>query len=232
MEAARQLNHSDLPGVPSFSGTLAQDAKAATDFLSSTPDTLDARQHLRDLKEDFFRRHAAGMYADLTANYTRFLRVSELVYAAAERFPFLLPTREQIAAERAMRRQSEKKGVEIDQGFFVAHVLADARAGNHLIQAMLLPKREAESLIAEFRRTGFVDLGGATVERSGKIGQVCLTNPKFINAEDDATITALEIGIDLVLLDESIEVGVLRGGLLDHPKYRGRRVFNAGINLT
>jgi thioesterase DpgC len=232
MEAARQSIPSDLPATPSFGGTLAQDAKTATDFLSAAPDTPEAREHLRDVKEAFFRRHAAAMYADLTANHTRFLRVSELVYGAAERFPFLLPTRAQIAAERTLQRQSAKKGLEIDQGFFIAHVLADERAGNHLIQAMLLPKREAEGRIGEFRQTGFVDLGGATVERKGRIGQVCLTNPKFINAEDDAATAALETAIDLVLLDENIDVGVLRGGLLDHPKYTGRRVFNAGMNLT
>jgi thioesterase DpgC len=232
MEAARQLNPSDLPAAPSFNGTLAQDAKTAADFLSAAPDAPDARAHLRELKEAFFRRHAAAMYADLTAGHARFLRVSELIYDAAERFPFLLPTRAQIAAERALARQSAKKGLEIDQGFFLAHVLADATAGNHLIQAMLLPKRAAEDRIGEFRRTGFADLGSATVERKGRIGQVCLTNPKFINAEDDAAMAALETAVDLILLDENIDVGVLRGGLLDHPKYAGRRVFNAGINLT
>jgi thioesterase DpgC len=237
MEAARQLNPSDLPAAPSFNGTLAQDAKAATDFLSAASlstasDTPETAAHLRNVKEAFFRRHAAAMYADLTANHTRFLRVTDLVYGAAERFPFLLPTRAQITAERALRRQSAKKGLEIDQGFFIAHVLADAKAGNHLIHAMLLPKREAEDAIGEFRRTGFVDLGGATVERKGRIGEVCLTNPKFINAEDDAATAALETAVDIVLLDENIDVGALRGGLLQHPKYAGRRVFNAGINLT
>jgi (3,5-dihydroxyphenyl)acetyl-CoA 1,2-dioxygenase len=232
MEAARQLNQAHLQAAPSFSGSLAQDAKTATDFLSATPDTAEASEHLRDVKEAFFRRHAAAIYADLTTDHTRFLRVSELVYGAAERFPLLLPTRAQIAAERALARQSAKQGLEIDQGLFIAHLLADENAGNHLIQAMLLPKQEAEERIGEFRRLGFVDLGGATVERKGRIGQVCLTNPKFINAEDDTAMAALETAIDLVLLDEEIEVGVLRGGVLEHPKYAGRRVFNAGINLT
>jgi thioesterase DpgC len=172
------------------------------------------------------------MYADVTANYSRSLRVAELVYTAADHFPGVLPTRAQNAAERALKRQSAKEGREIDQGQFIGHVLADTKAGNHLIHAMLLPKREATERIAEFRRTGFVDLGAATVERKGNVGQVCLTNPKFINAEDDTAMAALETGIDIVLLDEQIQVGVLRGGLLDHPKYAGRRIFNAGINLT
>src|SRR5207248_770559 len=33
-------------------------------------------------------------------------------------------------------------------------------------------------------------------------------------------------------LDPEIEVGVMRGGVLDHPRYAGRRIFGAGINLT
>jgi thioesterase DpgC len=42
----------------------------------------------------------------------------------------------------------------------------------------------------------------------------------------------METAVDLVLLDDAIEVGVLRGGTVQHPKYAGRRIFNAGINLT
>jgi (3,5-dihydroxyphenyl)acetyl-CoA 1,2-dioxygenase len=59
-----------------------------------------------------------------------------------------------------------------------------------------------------------------------------MTNPKFLNAEGDRTTVATEIAVDLVLLDDAIEVGVLRGGVVQHPKYAGRRVFDAGINLT
>jgi thioesterase DpgC len=35
-----------------------------------------------------------------------------------------------------------------------------------------------------------------------------------------------------VLLDDEIEVGVLRGGVVEHERYAGRRVFGAGLNLT
>ena len=45
-------------------------------------------------------------------------------------------------------------------------------------------------------------------------------------------MAAMETAVDLVLLDDRIQVGVLRGGLLQHPKYPGKRIFNAGINLT
>ena len=43
---------------------------------------------------------------------------------------------------------------------------------------------------------------------------------------------ATEAAVDLVLLDPEIEVGVFRGGVVDHPRYAGRRIFGAGINLT
>ena len=35
--------------------------------------------------------------------------------------------------------------------------------------------------------------------------------------------------VDLVLLDDAVQVGVLRGGVATHPKYAGRRIFGAGI---
>ena len=35
-----------------------------------------------------------------------------------------------------------------------------------------------------------------------------------------------------MLLDAACEVGVLRSAPVEHPRYRGRHVFNAGINLT
>jgi len=154
------------------------------------------------------------------------------LYTVAQRYPDLLPTRARIDGERALKQQSAKHGYEIDQGLFIAHVLADERCGTHLVHAMLMPKREALDKINAFRRTGFADLGEATVERKGNIGIVSLTNPDFLNAEGDRTSAALETAVDLVLLDDSIEVGVLRGGVVQHAKHRGRRIFNAGINLT
>ena len=59
-----------------------------------------------------------------------------------------------------------------------------------------------------------------------------MQNPRFLNAEDQTTLDALEIAVDLATLNSATRIAVLRGGKLDHPKYRGRRVFGAGINLT
>jgi thioesterase DpgC len=97
---------------------------------------------------------------------------------------------------------------------------------------MLRPTAAARARLDAFRREGALDLGLARVERRGSVGIVSLRNPRFLNAEDDATLGPLETAIDLVLLDPAIEVGVLRGDPVEHPRYAGRRVFNAGINLT
>jgi thioesterase DpgC len=61
---------------------------------------------------------------------------------------------------------------------------------------------------------------------------VTLSNPRFLNAEDETTIDAAETAVDLAILDPATEIAVLRGDVVEHPKYRGRRLFSAGINLT
>ena len=234
------------PGMPALAepvlgASLAQDSEVASKYfveienLLATSKTVDAaalRAQALSVKEKFFRRHAVALYDEATDRGARFLRVGELLMAVAGRYPALLPNREQIDDERALMRQSAKRGREVEQGLFIAQVLADERCGLHLIHAMLKPKREALERIEEFRRTGMIDLGEARAERKGKMGYVTLLNTKFLNAEDDRASAALETAVDLVLLDDAIEVGVLRGGTVQHPKYRGRRIFNAGINLT
>jgi (3,5-dihydroxyphenyl)acetyl-CoA 1,2-dioxygenase len=184
-----------------------------------------------DARERFLREHAEELYAALTDDLATPLRLDELVYLAAERFPGLVPTRAEVEAERE-RLQGDKEGAEIAQGLLLAHILASPRAGAHLVWAMLRPTALALEHLDELRRTGEVDLGGALVRREGVAGIVELRNPRHLNAEDESTLPATEAAVDLVLLDPAIEVGVFRGGVVDHPRYAGRRIFGAGINLT
>ncbi len=186
---------------------------------------------LNAARERFLRPYAEPIYAQLTQSYRRFVRVEELVYAAAERFPGLVPTRAAVQAEGRFQ-QKDKEGVEIAQGLFLAQVFAHPRAGMHLLHAMLRPTPEAQERLADFQRTGHADLGAAVLRRDGKAGHLYLHNSRFLNAEDDSTLGPLEVGVDLALLDPAIEVGVLRGATVEHPKYAGRAVFNAGLNLT
>ena len=77
-----------------------------------------------------------------------------------------------------------------------------------------------------------MELDGASVHRLGKAAVVTQSNPRFLNAEDQATLDGAEICVDLALLDRASEIAVMRGAVVEHPKYSGRRVFGAGINLT
>jgi thioesterase DpgC len=172
-----------------------------------------------------------AIYAGLTDGYRRQLRVSELVYAAAEQFPEQLPGRAAIAAERELL-QKDKQGLEVSQGIFVAHVLAHPRSGFHLMHSMSQPTTEALARQEELEREGGVDLGPIRVDREGDVGHVTVQNHAFLNSEDDASTAALEVAVDLVLLDDSISVGVLRGAPATHHKHAGRRILGSGINLT
>jgi thioesterase DpgC len=182
-------------------------------------------------RESYLREHAEEIYADLTDDLATPLRVEELVERAAERFPGLAPTRAELAAERE-RPLAEKEGAEIAQGLLLAHVLASPRAGAHLVWAMLRPTPEALERLPELQASGEVDLGAAVVRREGAAGVVEMRNPRHLNAEDDTTLAATEVAVDLVLLDPDVEICVLRGGVVDHPRYAGRRILGAGINLT
>ncbi|HEY7991429.1 MAG TPA: enoyl-CoA hydratase/isomerase family protein [Stellaceae bacterium] len=185
----------------------------------------------RDVRIAFLRDHAGAVYDAVTDNRTKFVRVEEVVYRVAERFPGLAPSRAEIAAEAGLL-QRDKKGLEIDQGILLSHILADERAGTHLCHAMLLPRPESREMLERFGREGVLDLGAAALTRRGRAVHVEMCNPRYLNAEDQATIDAVEIAIDVATLDPNSDIAVLRGGPLDHPKYRGRRSFGAGINLT
>lgn len=185
----------------------------------------------RDARERFVARHVEALYDALTDGCTRGLRVAELAYAAAELVPGLVPTRARIAEERR-HPQKHKDGWEFDQGILISRVLDNARTGYHLMHAMAQPRREALDVLEEFRRTDRVDLGSCLLERRGNVGHLTIQYHKYLNAEDDESTAAMETATDLVLLDDRIEVGVLRGAVAEHPKYAGRRVFDTGVNLT
>ena len=172
---------------------------------------------------------ALDAYDRLTEGRQRFVRVDELCERAGE--AGLLPSRKELEQEAA-RLQKDKQGLERAQGKFLSHVLADPDAGTHLCHAMLLPHPKTASYRAEFESRGALQLPGARLERQGKAAVVTLTNPRFLNAEDETTIEGAEIAVDLALLDAKTEVCVLRGDTVSHPKYSGRRLFGAGINLT
>jgi thioesterase DpgC len=186
---------------------------------------------LDDARVRFLRAHADDVYAELTDDLRRAVRDEELVYAAADRFPGLVPTRAQVAAERT-NALADKEGIEIAQGLFLSFVLASSRCGAHLVWSMLRPTEAALARLDEFRATGVADLGGTYLERRGRAAYLEIRNDRHLNAEDCDTLSSTEIAVDLALLDPDVEVGVIRGAVVSHPRYAGRRVFGAGLNLT
>ena len=238
-----------VKALPRVTGSLKRDAAAATKFwrtgdalLAKLPKkrqrTLEQQSAAdailstcRRLREDFLKKNADAIYRRLTKNLSVFHRVDELAYDVAKLIPGLTPTGKQVDAESALM-QSEKDGIEIDQGMFLAHTLALPEAGMHLCEAMLRPKQESIARVDEFVRNGVIDFGPARLERQGKAAVVTVQNPRFLNAEDDDTLGDTEVATDIAIVDPLSEICVLRGGVVDHPKYKGRKIFSSGINLT
>ena len=183
------------------------------------------------VRAQFLRVHADAVYAALTDDLQRAVRDEDLVYAAADRFPGLVPTRAQMAVERT-KALPDKEGIELAQGLFLSFMLASPRCGPHLVWSMLRPTEAALARLDEFRATGVADLGGTYLERRGRAAYLEIRNDRHLNAEDCDTLPTTEVAVDLALLDPEVEVGVIRGAVVSHPRYAGRRVFGAGLNLT
>jgi enoyl-CoA hydratase/carnithine racemase len=188
-------------------------------------------QRDRAAREKFLTAHAATIYRRLTDDLAKFKRVEHLVRDAAAIVPGLVPEATELAREDGVP-QRDKDGAEIDQGLFLSHVLAHPMSGMHLCHAMLLPRPEALEQSRRFAERGKLAFEGATLERYGKAAVVTMRNPRFLNAEDETTLDGLETAIDVATLDPKIDIAVLRGDTVEHPKYRGRKLFSAGINLT
>ena len=186
---------------------------------------------MADVSWRFFRLYASTLYRELTEDGKLSLRVDALLEAAAARLPQVLPTEAELAAERELMQQ-DKDGLEIAQGLFVSQVCADPQCGHHLLRSMLRPLPGSLERLAEFTREGRIDLGTVKVQVDGQTAYVYLHNERYLNSEDDTTVVPLEMAFDLVLLHPDVRMGVLRGSVVDHPKYAGRRVFCSGINLT
>lgn len=220
---------------------LSETAERADELIASLPEPGErsspqqaaaeaAHDATRAIRGLFMDTHAEAAYQELTDCRTRYLRLPELVEAAAIAFPGLVPTAEQMAAERA-RPQACKEGREIDQGIFLRGVLRSPLAGPHLLDAMLRPTPRALRLLSEFSRTGLADLGSVHLERRDGAARLTMCRDDCLNAEDNQQVDDVETAVDLALLDPGVQVGFLRGGEMSHPRYRGKRVFSAGINL-
>jgi thioesterase DpgC len=175
--------------------------------------------------------NALAIYDRLTGSRSRFLRVDELCRQVSRSFPEMLPSEAELAREAALPHR-DKKGLEKQQGEFLAEILGDPVAGMHLCHAMLLPLDSSKTRFEEYDAKGEIALAGAHLMRAGKAAVLTMGNPRYLNAEDESTLEGMETAVDLALMDPKTEVCVLRGGVVTHTKHAGRRIFGAGINLT
>lgn len=189
-----------------------------------------AHTSVRALRGAFLQRHGRAVYADLTDGRTRQLRLAELCAAAATAIPGLVPGERGLAAERG-RTQAAKEGHEIDQGIFISGVLRLPEEGTHLLDAMLRPTPRALRLLDGYLDDGEIDLGSVLLLRRDGTAYLTMCRDDCLNAEDNRQVDDMETAVDLALLDPAVEVCVLRGGAMTHPRYYGRRVFSSGINL-
>jgi (3,5-dihydroxyphenyl)acetyl-CoA 1,2-dioxygenase len=210
-----------LAALPAKAARSAAEAAAAAVLLERD----------RKARHAILTAHAEKIYRHLTNDFGDFKRVEQLVQDVSEAVPGLVPGAARLAQENGLQ-QKDKDGAEIDQGIFLAHMLAHPACGIHLCHAMLLPHPQAAEHYRQFAENGVLALQGVTLERRGKAALVTMRNPRFLNAEDETTLDGLEIAIDVATLDPETEIGILRGDMVEHPKYRGRRLFSAGINLT
>jgi len=231
-----------MPGDLAIARRLLAAASArADDLLAALPDPelRSPEQHAvagvakdttRALRGTFMDTHSDAVYDELTDGRARHLRLAELAAEAAVVFPGLVPSAGQLALEQD-RSQAAKEGREIDQGIFFSRVLRSPLSGPHLLDAMLRPTPRALQLLPEFSRTGAADLGSVRLERSDGVAWLTMCRDDCLNAEDNRQVEDMETAVDLTLLDPAVRVGLLRGGTMSHPRYRGKRVFSAGINL-
>jgi thioesterase DpgC len=206
-----------LPG-PAGRGPAAREAAEA------------AKDAARAARSRFLDAHVETVYDHLTRGRADHLRVEELAEAAAAAYPGLVPTEARLAEERA-RPQADKEGHEIDQGILLRAVLRSPVAGPHLLDAMLRPTARALRLLPEFQRTGVLEGEAVHLERRDGVARLTLCRGDRLNAEDAQQVEEMETAVDLALLDPAVRVGLVRGGEMTHPRYRGRRIFCAGINL-
>lgn len=184
------------------------------------------REAVRAVHTPFLRRHHAEVVG-LTA--ARELRA--LVRRLGEVLPGVLPTADELAADRA-RPLSVKVGFEYKSAVAIAELLSSPLVGREILDASRAPSAAARGLLGEFLRDDRIELAGARIERRGPVAAVEITSPDALNAESEATLDDLETCADLVALDDRIAVATLRGGPVNNAKYAGRRVFCSGLDLS
>ncbi|WP_269936110.1 enoyl-CoA hydratase/isomerase family protein [Serratia liquefaciens] len=168
----------------------------------------------------FFEQHTLELYQFWTEKYCRPIRVEALYQLTAALLVGTITT-----------GTPEQVAVDYCFSLFLSQVLQDSQAGMHLLNTMLQPKASSFPLVDDFNQTGYLRLTALEIRKKGEAAIVNFIDGDTLHAEDGDFVRDLETAADIVYLSKQIKTGVLRGGIVNHPKYAGRRVFCSGINL-
>ncbi len=234
---------------PEFSGDFKSDILLFQNYIASGEELLsviskkkqrDAHDnqiaetihlHSRKLRLDLLTKHCEAVYETLTEKNKLYLRLDELTSKASSIFEGLTPSSSPMH-EEAISPRVDREAREFDQAIFISQILRSKKCGSHLLEAMRRPLKKSQDLLSGFHKVGRLNLDKVVLQRHEN-GYSCVTiqNDLYLNSEDDELMNDLEVAIDLVNLDPKSRVGIMRGGVMTHPNYSGRRVFSSGINL-
>ena len=200
-------------------------------ILQKKNDKKNLRKITEITKKLFLQQYSNYIYNLVTNNQKKYVGIDELVFAVNNFVPYLTPSKKELEVENK-KMLKDKDGIETDQGLLLSSILSHKKEGNHLCHSMLLPSQLAIENKEKFIKNKKAQFDGASVEKFDKHVVVTLENGQYLNAEDERTLLPLEAAIDLAIMDADTEICVLRGETVKHPKYREKKIFGAGINLT
>ena len=79
-------------------------------------------QEIRNLKSNFLSQYIYNIYQKVTEDFSKYLRVEELILQVELQFPYLLPEKELIEFDKS-KIQKDKIGFEFDYGIFFNSIL-------------------------------------------------------------------------------------------------------------
>ena len=85
-------------------------------------------QEIRNLKSNFLSQYIYNIYQKVTEDFSKYLRVEELILQVELQFPYLLPEKELIEFDKS-KIQKDKIGFEFDYGIFFNSILSNEKCG-------------------------------------------------------------------------------------------------------
>ncbi|MCQ4094971.1 enoyl-CoA hydratase/isomerase family protein [Erwinia persicina] len=214
----------------------AQDFPAAKAWLERAGDLPPfnngnvSGSDLAGMRDDFLRLHAASIYDHLTRQKTCSHRLTALIREVSRALPGMIPNLS-MQGDESSAPSRETADLILAQAQTVNAFLSDPSSGLHLLSSMRRPAEKSDTLIHTYASMGRVILPTLKLQRIEGIGYITLLNQSCLNAEDLPLLADLEAAVDLVLMDEQTRTGVLRGGIMTHPRFDNKRVFCSGLNL-